>query len=332
MFKGPWLTVTSLLHKENNTMSRANFAELLEDSTLHVQFVTELKDHLSSTDPERNPYLLIVVLSRKSVPAAQVPTSVVCLYDARIKKLVRAIDCPFAVRLAETLIVSDSGRAKSLLACLHEQLESFCGIIVVGCEGGLVSFVDLCLDQEFKDVIPARKLTFAARTTGTHSYDMEAKRRNAVVHEQHVSLPLNAECQTKHYFHYRSGGDEKSETRPIGRTFVTCIKYIPQINALCIAYNFGGYHVYDLKTLELLFRGDTNQVETAVVNFSFQEPEEDPKNHCYLWMTRGSTVQQYIEDGVASVHLNVMTFKNKDWVEDFGYQYSNFSGSSCIFD
>ena len=80
-----------------------------------------------------------------------------------------------------------------------------------------------------------------------------------------------------------------------------------------------------------MFRGDTN-IDTAVVNFSFQEPEEDPKNHCYLWMTRGSTVKEFIEDGVASVHLNVMTFRDKTWVEDFGYQYSNFCNSSCLFD
>ena len=331
MYRGSWLTLTSL-DKDNHTISRGNFAELLEDSSIHVEFVTEFKDHLSLTDSDRNPYLLLVILNRKVIPAAQMPSSVICLYDARLKKVVRAIDCPFAARVAETIISTDSGRASSLVACLHDQLETFHGLIVVGCEGALVSFVDLCLDQDIRETVPPRKITFAARSTNTHSYDMETKRRTAIVHGQHVTLPLNAECQTKHYFHYRSGGEEKSEPRPIARTFVTCIKYIPQINALCIAYNFGGYHVYDLKTLEVMFRGDTNQVETAVVNFSFQEPEEDPKNHCYLWMTRGSTVKEYIGEGVASIHLNVMTFKNKNWVDDFGYLYSNFVSSACVFD
>jgi hypothetical protein len=331
MYRGSWLTVTSL-GEENYTISKANFAELLEEPSLHVQYVTEFKDHLSLTDSDYNPYLLVVILNRKVIPAAQVPSSIICLYDSRLKKIVRAIDCPFAARVAETIISTDSGRASTLIACLDEQLESFHGLVVVGCEGGLVTFVDLCLDQEISNTIPPRKVTFAAKSTNTHSYDMDTKRRTAIVHGQHVTLPLNAECQTKHYFHYRSGGEEKSEPRPIASTFVTCIKYVPQINALCIAFNFGGYQVYDLKTLDLLFRGDTSQVKTAVINFSFQEPEEDPKNYCYLWMTRGSTVKEFIDEECASIHLNVMTFKDKTWVDDFGYLYTNFVNSSCMFE
>ena len=288
--------------------------------------MTELKDHLSLTDADWNPFLLLVVLERENSP---MPCSFVCLFDSRLARLSLAIECPFSVHCVEPVLVSEKGRAQTLVDCLPPEVRCFHGAVLIACAGGLVSILDLCLDQELDQVLPPRRLSYAARGRLCVNTDIDEKRLLALVHRQHIIYPLNCEAQSKNFFHYKT--DRKTEFFNMSATQITCLKYIPQINSVCIAYNFAGYHVYDLKSKSLLFNGDLD-ISAAVVSFSFQEPENDPKNHCYLWMARGSSVRGWSEDGVASIHLNVLSFQQKDWVQDFGFLYKDFISSSCLFD
>jgi hypothetical protein len=325
---GSWLMVTACdAGQPTYTISKTDLAQSLGESNLKITAVTELKDHLSQTDPEWNPFLLLVVLERENGP--QPPSSIICVFDGRLARLSLAIDCPFSVLCVEPVLVSEKGRAQTLVDCLPPEISCFHGAVLVGSAGGLVSILDLCLDQELDQVLPPCRLSYATRSRLPVTPDMDEKRLLALVHRQHIIYPLNCEAQSKNFFHYKT--DKRTEFFNMSATQITCLKFIPQINAVCIAYNFAGYHVYDLKSKSLLFNGDLD-ISTAVVSFSFQEPENDPKNHCYLWMARGSSVRGWSEDGVASIHLNVISFQNKDWVQDFGFLYKDFISSTCLFD
>lgn len=306
-------------------MAEANFSRLLEDDSVSISYVCQLRDHLCDTDPYWNPFALVVVVNRRNETSH---SSFVCIYDSRLSRILKAIECPFVVRIAEPIIVSSGGRAQPLLARLPRELKAYHGLIALGCGAGTVTLVDLCLDIDCESALPTRKLTFASRT---RNYDPEAKRQSANINLQHISLPLNSECQNKFQFTYKVDETKKIPLQ-LNKTYVTCLKYIPRINIICVAYNFGGYHLYDLKELNLLYSGSLDDDNSSVVGFAFQEPEEDPKSLCYLWILRGSTVKECGEYGVASVQLTSLTFGKKQWISGFGYLYTEFENSVPIFD
>lgn len=326
IYRGSVLIVNSF--NENGDpylLAEANFARLLEDETVSISYVCQLRDHLSDTDPEWNPFALVVVINRRSELSH---SSFVCIYDSRLSRILKAIECPFVVRLAEPIIVSHGGRAKPLIDRLPQELKVYHGLIALGCGAGTVTLVDLCLDTECETALPTRKLTFASRS---RNYDPHAKRQSANVNLQHISLPLNSECQNKFQFTYKVD-EAKKVPLQLNKTYVTCLKYIPRTNVICVAYNFGGYHLYDLEQLNLLYSGSLDDDNASVIGFAFQEPEEDPKNLCYLWVLRGSTVKDCGEYGVASIQLTSLTFGKKTWIEGFGHLYSEFENSVPIFD
>lgn len=306
-------------------LSEADFSRLLEEPTVTISYVCQLRDHLSDTDPEWNPYALVVVVNRVSEVSQ---SSFVCIYDSRLTRILSAIECPFSVRLAKPIVVSNGGRAPELLKRLPPELRVYHGLIALGCDYGTVTLVDLCLDSECESHLPTRKLTYASRSK---NYDPHAKRLSSNHNMQNISLSLNSECQNKFQFTYKAD-DAKKIPIQLNTTYVTCLEYIPRLNVICVAYNFHGYHLYDLEQLNLLYSGSIDDSDCSVVGFAFQEPEEDPKNLCYLWLLRGSTVKECGEYGLSSVQLTSLLFGSKRWIDGYGYLYSGFEASNLIFD
>ena len=306
-------------------LSEADFSRLLEEPTVTISYVCQLRDHLSDTDPEWNPFALVVVVNRISEVSQ---SSIVCIYDSRLTRILSAIECPFSVRLAKPIVVTNGGRAPQLLERLPPELRVYHGLIALGCDYGTVTLVDLCLDSECESHLPTRKLTYASRSK---NYDPHGKRLSSNHNMQNISLSLNSECQNKFQFTYKAD-DAKKIPIQLNTTYVTCLEYIPRLNVICVAYNFHGYHLYDLEQLNLLYSGSIDDSDCSVVGFAFQEPEEDPKNLCYLWLLRGSTVKECGEYGLSSVQLTSLHFSNKRWIDGYGYLYGGFESSTLIFD
>lgn len=326
IYRGSALLVNSFTAKgDPYLLSEADFSRLLEEPTVTISYVCQLRDHLSDTDPEWNPFALVVVANRRTEVSQ---SSFVCIYDSRLSRILTAIECPFSVRLAQPIVVSNGGRAPQLLERLPPELRVYHGLIALGCDYGTVTLVDLCLDSECDSALPTRKLTYASRSK---NYDPHAKRLSANINMQNISLSLNSECQNKFQFTYKAD-DSKKIPIQLNTTYVTCLKYIPRLNIICVAYNFHGYHLYDLEQLNLLYSGSIDDSDCSVVGFDFQEPEEDPKNLCYLWILRGSTVKECGEYGLSSVQLTSLLFSTKRWINGYGYLYSGFESSTLIFD
>lgn len=59
----------------------------------------------------------------------------------------------------------------------------------------------------------------------------------------------------------------------------------------------------------------------AVIKFAFQEPENDPRNFCYLWVIRGQSVMEAKQDELANASLYSLAFDQKKYIDLFGYYY-----------
>ncbi|GIZ02700.1 protein ELYS [Caerostris extrusa] len=92
---------------------------------------------------------------------------------------------------------------------------------------------------------------------------------------QHVLLHLNVESSSGGSFEFKSPSSVLGQF-PNGRVRVTAVKYIPSLTTLAVGFNFGGIQLWELHHLTLQFT-IANDHEEAIVNFAFQEPENDPE-------------------------------------------------------
>ena len=69
---------------------------------------------------------------------------------------------------------------------------------------------------------------------------------------------------------------------------VTALYYVPQMCSLFIGYNFGGFHMFSLRELSLQYSCPLS-LPTPIVDFTFLEPENDPRPYVFVWVARGAT-------------------------------------------
>ena len=69
---------------------------------------------------------------------------------------------------------------------------------------------------------------------------------------------------------------------------VTAIHHFPLAAGLLVGYSFGGFQLYSLLDSTLLYSLPLilRRLPTPVTHFAVQEPENDPKNFLYVWVSR----------------------------------------------
>ena len=73
-----------------------------------------------------------------------------------------------------------------------------------------------------------------------------------------------------------------------------------------------------------------------VTGFAFSEPENDPRNFCYVWVVRSEADFDSVEEktsnlkSTATVSLYALAFQNRD--EFYGNVYSGLTSCSLRFD
>ncbi|KAI1285208.1 Protein ELYS [Halotydeus destructor] len=339
-----WLFRGSVLNaftsgKRPRLLGSVTFSKLFNDADLTITAVKELRDHLSTTDPSWNPFCMAVILNRSR---SRNLGSIVCVVDVRLSKLVKTIECPF--RVSEVTPVSLSSNSKRLASSsvLATELQAMHGILALGSEGGLVVLVDLCLDQEVDVIFPPNKLTYIPRPSSVNvKYDLKEKRQNALIHGQHLGVQVNPSSQNKTKFYYRTMGGDVLSTFGSKDVYISALQFVPETNCLCVGFNFGGFQFWDLKTVNLDCSCGLDMGLQPVINFSFMEPENDPKNFCYLMIVRGTAIEEdpvnstkrYCDkQGPAVATLYSLHYNTKDWIPDYGILYSEFDTCACRFE
>ena len=50
----------------------------------------------------------------------------------------------------------------------------------------------------------------------------------------------------------------------------------------------GGFQLFNVQRMTVTYSGTCPKVPSPVTHFTYQEPENDPKNNVYLWVARGN--------------------------------------------
>ncbi|XP_029934551.1 protein ELYS isoform X2 [Myripristis murdjan] len=208
--------------------------------------------------------------------------SMLCLYDMGLSRVVKAVVIPGRITAIEPLV--SYGGASTATQHLHQSLRWFFGIAAVVTDLGHVLLVDLCLDDLScsQSELEASDLEVVTKSPTEIPRLREASSRQG----RHLCLQLNG---------------------PSG-VGATALHYIHRTNQLAVGFSDGYLQMWNMKTLKKEYHSQLEGGRVPVYAFTFQEPENDPRNCCYLWAVQSA---QDLEGDVVSLHLLQLAFSER---------------------
>ena len=307
-----------------------DFSQVFGDNNIKILNVLQLMDSTSINN--KYVYTLVASLRRSA------GNCFICLIDVRLSLVIKTIETPFKITSLEVIssekpVITDNWP-------LIEEMLQMNGILAIGTEGGLVFILDLFLDNEtpLHEALIPKKLSFIV--CNSSHINLKAKRKTASLHDQLLCLPINSDSHHKSRFVYKADDGTVLSAFPKSQVSVSALQYIPQTAMLSIGFNFGGFQFYNLKTMRLECSCGLEYGLPPVVRFVFQDPENDPKNHSYVWVIRGQEIednsgsesgQQYF-NSISNAIMYSISFESKEWIPNYGILYSGFQGCSCRFE
>ncbi|KAJ7988971.1 hypothetical protein DPEC_G00314720 [Dallia pectoralis] len=208
--------------------------------------------------------------------------SMLCLYDLGISRVVKAVVIPGRITAIEPLV--SYGGASASTQHLHQSLRWFFGVAAVVTDLGHVFLLDLCLDDLScgQSELEASDLEVVTKSLSEIPRLREQDSRQG----RHLCLQLSS---------------------PTG-TSATALHYIPRTNQLAVGFSDGYLQLWNMKTLKKEYHSQLEGGRVPVYAFTFQEPENDPRNCCYLWAVQSA---QDHEGDVVSLHLLQLAFSER---------------------
>ncbi|XP_078261491.1 protein ELYS [Rhinoraja longicauda] len=208
--------------------------------------------------------------------------SILCLYDLSVSRVVKAVFLPGKVTGIEPIV--NHGGATASTQRLNQSLRWFFGIVAVVTDTGHVLLIDLCLDD------------FSCSQSEQEPADLE------VINGSPAEIPRmreNVMREGRHLcFQLQS---------PSGIT-ATAVRHVLRTNHLVVGFANGYVQLWNLKTLKQEYCSQLEGGNVPVYAFTFQEPENDPRNCCYLWAVQSA---QDGEGDVVSLHLLQLAFGDR---------------------
>ncbi|KAM6279978.1 protein ELYS isoform 2-T3 [Porphyrio hochstetteri] len=208
--------------------------------------------------------------------------SVLCLYDLGVSRVVKAVVLPGRVTAIEA--ISNCGGASVSTQHLHQSLRWLFGVAAVATDVGHVLLVDLCLDDlsGSQSEVEASDLEVVTRIPA----EVPQKRETVTREGRHLCFQLQA---------------------PSGPS-VSTLCYISRTNQLVVGFSDGYLSLWNVKTLKREHHSQLEGGRIPVYAVTFQEPENDPRNCCYLWAVQST---QESEGDVVSLHLLQLAFGDR---------------------
>ncbi|RXM31042.1 hypothetical protein EOD39_7327, partial [Acipenser ruthenus] len=208
--------------------------------------------------------------------------SMLCLYDLGISRVVKAVVLPGRVTAIEPLI--NHGGASASTQHLHQSLRWFFGAAAVVTDVGHVLLIDLCLDD------------LSCSQSELEASDLE------VVNKSPAEIPRIRETVT------REGRHLCLQLQSPSGTTATAVQYFTRTNQLAVGFSDGYLQLWNMKTLKKEYHSQLEGGRVPVHALTFQEPENDPRNCCYLWAVQSA---QDSEGDVVSLHLLQLAFGDR---------------------
>ncbi|XP_078720621.1 protein ELYS isoform X1 [Lampetra fluviatilis] len=219
-------------------------------------------------------------------------SGIVCLYDLGTSRVTRAIEVPGRVKALE--VVSSSGGADASTQHLHQDLRWLFGIVAVATHTGHVLLLDLCLDDMSDGSSEGDPMGLEA--VYVSATGLPGKRESAGREGRHIGLQL---C-----------GPAASAARGEARVG-SALLYVQRTNQLVAGFSDGNMQIWNLATLKRVYHTQVDGGTIPVSAFAFQEPENDPRNCCYLWAAQSLPD---VDGEVVSLHLFQMLFQSRKCV------------------
>ncbi|KAF8560826.1 hypothetical protein P879_09662 [Paragonimus westermani] len=170
---------------------------------------------------------------------------------------------------------------------LKSVVPSFSGCLAVGFRQGFVGLLDLCLDwspTNAESIPPeaavamekSQLLQFASTGQRVSSSDESAL--------EHTLVYLDSSVVRWNMFHYKSASGKSILSLDAATVYVSALHYIPNSQTLVVGFSFGGWQLWSLRSLQLEFSLRHLSIMTPVTCVAFQEPSDDPRYCCYLWI------------------------------------------------
>ncbi|XP_032372518.1 protein ELYS isoform X3 [Etheostoma spectabile] len=208
--------------------------------------------------------------------------SVLCLYDLGLSRVVKAVVIPGRITAIEPLV--SYGGASTSTQHLHQSLRWFFGIAAVVTDLGHVLLVDLCLDD------------LSCSQSELEASDLQ------VVTKSPAEIPRLREVST------RQGRHLCLQLNGPSGVGATALQYISRTNQLAVGFSDGYLQLWNMKTLKKEYHSQLEGGRVPVHAFTFQEPENDPRNCCYLWAVQSS---QDLEGDMVSLRLLQLAFSER---------------------
>ncbi|XP_063184961.1 protein ELYS-like, partial [Chroicocephalus ridibundus] len=208
--------------------------------------------------------------------------SVLCLYDLGLSRVVKAVVLPGRVTAIEP--IANHGGPSVSTQHLHQSLRWLFGVAAVATDAGHLLLIDLSLDDCSctQNDIEALDLEVVTKNPAE-----VAQRRETVTSEgRHLCFQLQ-----------NASG-----------TAVSALCYISRSNQLVVGFSDGYLSLWNMKTLKREHHSQLEGGRIPVYAVTFQEPENDPRNCCYLWAVQST---QESEGDVLSLHLLQLAFGDR---------------------
>ncbi|XP_071431265.1 protein ELYS-like isoform X2 [Pithys albifrons albifrons] len=208
--------------------------------------------------------------------------SVLCLYDLGISRVVKAVVLPGRVTAIEP--ISNDGGASVSTRHLHQSLRWLFGVAAVATDVGHILLVDLCLD------------------------DLSCSQNEIEASDLEVVIRIPAEVPQRREAVIREGRHLCFQLRSPSGTAVSTLCYISRSNQLVVGFSNGYLSLWNMKTLKREHHSQLEGGRIPIYAVTFQEPENDPRNCCYLWAVQST---QQSEGDVVSLHLLQLAFGDR---------------------
>ncbi|MGH0136013.1 UNVERIFIED_CONTAM: hypothetical protein FKN15_001725 [Acipenser sinensis] len=123
-----------------------------------------------------------------------------------------------------------------------------------------------------------------------------------VVNKAPAGIPHIRETAT------REGRHLCLQLQNLSGTAATAVQYLARTNQLAVGFSDGCLQLWNMKSFKKEYHSQLEGGRVSVHALMFQEPENDPRNSCYLWAVQSA---QDSEGDVVSLHLLQLAFGDK---------------------
>ncbi|XP_064642421.1 protein ELYS-like isoform X2 [Lineus longissimus] len=311
-----WITRGASLEVVNSSTSERiaawSFGSVIKDTKTTIMCVVEY-------EYDGVPHLLVGLDTSNN--------GMICIFDIKTSKIVKAIEIPEKVTCVEPVTSSEMDLVEEVFS---EHLQLYCGLVAVGLMSAKVFLIDLCLDDDMlsDEVRPGQLCSISPRMP-----NLSLRRDVALRKREHLCLTLDNDGHRGSSYLYRKPDGTVLATFSTANVCVTCIKFVPQMGVLAVGFNFGCFQLWKLTSPVLEYTVSYESDDLApITHFIYQEPENDPRCFVYLWAVRGPTLVDKKDGDCSALSLYQFGYNRRVHVEHHGILYKDMTSAISRFE